>query len=69
MPTAIRENARPPIVDGAVARFARYRALGRAMDHVQVGSDDALKQRDKKLLARWRDLRDKAKRKRERGIR
>jgi hypothetical protein len=39
------------------------------MDHVQVGSDDALKQRDKKLLARWRDLRDKAKRKRERGIR
>jgi hypothetical protein len=53
----------------SVEKLARYRQASRGMDHSQQGSDTAVRKRARDFFAAWIDLREKAKKNCERGVR
>jgi hypothetical protein len=67
-PTSAGSKAEEPTL-ASVEKLARYRQTSKGSDHMQQGTDSAVRNRARKFFAAWKDLREKAKKNRERGVR
>lgn len=67
-PIPAHPEAQEPTL-ASVEKLARYRQAPKVSDHTQLGTDGAVRNRARNFFAAWKDLREKAKKNRERGIR
>jgi hypothetical protein len=73
MAPSVKPSAAAPTSEeltfASAEKLARYRQASRGADHSQQGTDTAVRERAKNFFAAWKDLREKAKKNRERGVR
>jgi hypothetical protein len=73
MARSVKPRAAAPVFEeptlASVEKLARYRQASKGADHSQQGTDSAVRKRARNFFAAWKDLRVKAKKNRERGVR
>jgi hypothetical protein len=66
--TSTQPDTKEPSL-ASIEKLSRYRQAAKSSEYTQVGTDSAVRKRARNFFAAWKDLREKAKKHSERGVR